>query len=106
MRGHRGIVFARKLYEIGLPPLGDPHWDRLWAAASERSLSLNFHVGFDGDDADGDARSAMRSHSVKQDYVITSLMSVSANMRTIAEVIVRGICHRFPELKIVSVSQA
>jgi uncharacterized protein len=103
-RGHRGIVFARKLYELGLPTLGDQHWDPLWAAASERSLSINFHVGFDGDDGDGDAAgSAMKTHGVKQDYVIASLMSVSANMRTIAEVIVRGICHRFPDLKIVSV---
>lgn len=101
--GHRGIVFASRFQTIDLPPITDRHWDPIWSAASERGLSINFHVGFGPGDVDSDAGKAMASHGVKQDYVITSLMMVSGNMRTIAEVIVGGVCHRFPTLKLVSV---
>lgn len=44
--GHQGIVFANRPEVLGAPPLGDAHWDPLWAEAQATGLSINFHIGF------------------------------------------------------------
>jgi len=54
--GHRGILFANKYELIGLPSFTDPHWDKVYAAAQEMELSINFHVGFSAS-MDGSAKS-------------------------------------------------
>ena len=49
--GHGGLLFANAPEMIGLPPLRDRHWDPVYAAAQERHMSLNFHIGFGGFDS-------------------------------------------------------
>ncbi|MDQ1396844.1 MAG: hypothetical protein QOG64_2103, partial [Acidimicrobiaceae bacterium] len=44
--GHRGVVLASTFAKIGLPPLWDRYWDRLFGASQEAGMSINFHVGF------------------------------------------------------------
>ena len=41
---------------MGLPAFVDPHWDRIYAAAQDLDLSMNFHVGFSSS-MDGAAKS-------------------------------------------------
>ena len=43
--GHEGIIFSQAPEDFGAPTLSDPHWDKLWAAAQEMQLSVNFHIG-------------------------------------------------------------
>ena len=98
--GLRGIVAAGQLQNAGLPPLRDPHWDPLWAAAEERDLPINFHIGFkvppDFSDKTNTKFSRVRfAESSAQDFM--------SAMQEIAEVIFSGILHRFPKLKVVSV---
>ena len=98
--GHRGIVAAGRLDGFGHPAMRDQHWDPLWAAAQERGLPVNFHVGFNPDLGQlNGPRGAFSAPS----FVEESAQSFIANTRTLAEAICSGMLHRFPELKIVSV---
>ena len=42
--GHRGVIFTQDPAYFGLPDLTDRHWDRMWAAAQEHGLPINFHI--------------------------------------------------------------
>jgi len=98
--GHRGIIFPQYPEAHGQPRLADRHWDRLWAAAQEAELSINFHIGSGGnpeiqilpEDAGRGPNDAV--------HVMTHFLD---NARTIGTVACSGICHRFPRLKFVSV---
>jgi predicted TIM-barrel fold metal-dependent hydrolase len=102
--GHRGIVAAGRLGAAGLPALRDTHWDPLWAAAQERGLPINFHIGFNADpEGDGDSGDQTIQRFSRARFAEATAQSFSANMRTLGEVLCSGLLHRFPALKIVSV---
>jgi predicted TIM-barrel fold metal-dependent hydrolase len=99
--GHRGLIFSQAPEDFGSPTLADPHWDRLWAAAQEMEMSVNFHIG------SGDSSTTLQMlpasvgiHSNFASFPVTFFVS---NCRTIATLIGGGVCHRFPELNFVSV---
>jgi uncharacterized protein len=102
--GHRGIVFASTFERIGLPALRDHHWDPVLATAQERNLSINFHTGFsqmskkDMDELTGDSVAYDSANYAKQ----TALYHVG-NINAIADIIMDGICARFPNLAFVSI---
>ena len=98
--GHRGVVFGAELEKIGLPRLRDMHWDPIFARAQELGLPVNFHVGFA---TSKEAQKAMSKMDETTDFVISSAMMLTGNARVIAELVVGGICHRYPELQFVSV---
>jgi predicted TIM-barrel fold metal-dependent hydrolase len=98
--GHRGMIFSQAPEFFGQPSLGDPHWDRLWAAAQELELSVNFHIG--GGDMSG-VNLLHPSSGVAANYASFPVTFFVSNTRTIATLIGSGICHRFPRLKFVSV---
>jgi predicted TIM-barrel fold metal-dependent hydrolase len=100
-QGHRGMIFSQSPEHFGTPVLSDPHWDRLWAAAQDLELSVNFHIG------GGDASAAMTMlhdtagiHANFASFPVTFFVS---NCRTVATLIGGGVCHRFPRLNFVSV---
>ena len=99
--GHRGIVFSQDPSAFGLPGLTDRHWDRMWSAAQEMALPVNFHI------ASGDTSLLTNSgHPDNGPHANYASMGVSffmGNARTIAQLICGGICHRFPDLNFVSV---
>src|SRR5262249_39920349 len=47
--GFRAMLFGGHLERVGLPSIGDPHWNPLLARAQEAGVSVNFHVGFSSD---------------------------------------------------------
>jgi predicted TIM-barrel fold metal-dependent hydrolase len=47
--GHKGINFGWRFEEFGMPPLRSDHWGPLFKAVEEAGLSMNIHVGFNGD---------------------------------------------------------
>jgi predicted TIM-barrel fold metal-dependent hydrolase len=98
--GHKGLVFSQAPEAFGSPMLSDPHWDKLWAAAQEMQLSVNFHIG------SGDATMTQMLHpsaGVHTNYATFPMTFFLDNAKTVATLISGGICHRFPDLKFVSV---
>jgi predicted TIM-barrel fold metal-dependent hydrolase len=98
--GHKGMVFSQAPETFGSPMLADPYWDKLWAAAQEMDLSVNFHIGSGGV---GDMQLLHESAGMHVSYASFPVTIFLTNCRTIAVLIGSGICHRFPDLKFVSV---
>jgi len=102
--GHRGILFANKYEMVGLPHFTDPHWDRIYAAAQDLELSVNFHVGFTSS-TDGSAK-AMTSLLANFDARVAArgtALGIMSNADSIAAIVTSGLCERFPKVKFVSV---
>jgi predicted TIM-barrel fold metal-dependent hydrolase len=104
--GHRGILFANKYEMIGMPAFTDPHWDRIYAAAQDLELSVNFHVGFSsqrqGTHTAKNKIERMKSFDPRYFARATSV-GIMSNADSIAAIVTSGLCDRFPRLKFVSV---
>jgi predicted TIM-barrel fold metal-dependent hydrolase len=99
-KGHRGVLLAGSFERVGLPGLADPHWRPVLEALNDHGLSVNFHIGVGRFDAEEMAKIL----SVPADeHVGMTSSSMLNNGRAIADVICRGVCHRYPEMKFVSV---
>jgi uncharacterized protein len=98
--GHRGIIMSQAPEYFGSPSLGDKHWDRLWAAAQDMELSVNFHIG--GGDMSG-VNLLPPQAGAAANYASFPVTFFVGNAKTIATLTGGGICHRFPRLKFVSV---
>ena len=99
--GHKGVLLASHFQLINLPPLWDPHWDRLLHLIEDLGLSINFHIGFGQFTAE---ERDERAHAPTGDeHARLTAAGMLGNSRAIADVICTGICHRFPKLKFVSV---
>jgi predicted TIM-barrel fold metal-dependent hydrolase len=98
--GHKGIIFSQAPDAFGQPQLGDPHWDRLWAAAQDMDLPVNFHIG--GGDMSG-VNLLHPSSGPAANFASFPVTFWLTNAKTIATLIGGGICHRFERLKFVSV---
>ena len=100
-RGHKGIVFCNQMDSYNLPPLAHPRWNPLWEVAQDEGLSVNFHIGA------GDKETAKRrdyeGNGPMANNVRRVVMEFMDNARTIADLIVSGICQRYPRLNFVSV---
>jgi uncharacterized protein len=99
--GHRGVIMTGEPTNWNLPKLADPHWDPLWAAAQELETPINFHI------ASGDLQSVYNSvyeHAGRHaNHAGFGVQFGLSNLRVISNLITGGVCHRFPDLKFVSV---
>jgi len=101
--GFRGVLFTGEPLRFGLPTLGDPSWDPLWAAARAAGLPIHFHIG-GGEDNVFDLMTPRRaSHGAAgaEAYAATNLFM--KNGTQCADLITSGVLARFPELRFVSV---
>ena len=98
--GHRGIIMSQAPEVFGCPVLGDRSWDRLWAAAQDMELPVNFHIG-SGDM--GGVNLLPPDAGAAANYASFPVTFFVGNVRTVATLIGAGICHRFPRLNFVSV---
>jgi len=98
--GHKGMIFSQAPEAFAQPKLGDPHWDRIWAAAQDMELSVNFHIG--GGDMSG-VDMLHHSSGAAANWASFPVTFWVTNAKTIAILIGSGICHRFPRLNFVSV---
>jgi uncharacterized protein len=98
--GHKGVLFAAQYEKVGLPPLMDDHWEPLLAQAQEMGLSMNFHCGFlnTAQELAGAVNQAEKLSFTKESSLV-----LLGNARNVAEVVLSGVCHRYPDLKFVSV---
>ncbi len=98
--GFQAALMCNQPHHHGFPPLRDKHWDRFWAAAQEAGMSINFHVGAgDTSETDDDANAIGR----KANFARASTLFFLENSHCIADLILGGVCHRFPNLDFVSV---
>jgi len=97
--GHRGVLFGSQPQAFGEPELADPHWDPIWAATQATGLPISFHIGSGtGLDIRGASLIGFRAQIAR-----ISANAFVENERCLADIIFGGVCHRFPELKFVSV---
>jgi predicted TIM-barrel fold metal-dependent hydrolase len=99
-RGHRAVNFCNQPQDYGEPPLAHRHWDPVWAAAQEAGVSISFHVG-------GGSMGTQFEDTAEMGWM-TNFAKVSSmifmdNLRCIGDLIFGGVCHRFPDLRFVSV---
>jgi predicted TIM-barrel fold metal-dependent hydrolase len=99
-KGHKAINFCNQPQDYGEPPLAHTHWDPIWSAAQAAGIPVNFHVG-------GGSMGTQMVDTAGMGWM-TNFAKVSSlifmdNMRCIADLIFGGVCHRFPNLRFVSV---
>lgn len=101
--GHRGVMWAATLARHGLPASTDPYWDPFYAEAEALGMSVNFHVGVGW--TEEDFKNTVR-HGVAFDVRVQTsrtALGFMSNAQTISDLILNGVCERFPTLKFVSV---
>jgi predicted TIM-barrel fold metal-dependent hydrolase len=98
--GHRGINFCNQPDAYGQPRLWDTHWDRIWEAAKDTGVPVNFHIGGGriGEQIRDGVELGFRANFSR----VSSLLFVD-NLRCINDLIHGGVCHRYPEVQFVSV---
>lgn len=98
--GHKGVAFTQEPTFFGLPKLTDRHWDRLWACAQANEMPINFHI------ASGNLEffdMGVPENGEHANYAMMGVNFFMSNAKTISQLTVGGICHRFPTLDFVSV---
>ncbi len=98
--GHKGLVFTQDPSAFGLPMLTDRYWDPMWASAQEKGLPINFHIASGEVDINGFGHPDNGQHA---NYAMMGITYFMGNAKTLAQLTCGGICHRFPDLKFVSV---
>lgn len=104
--GHRGALFINAPQKLGLPTLADQHWAKLFRAAEVNKMSINFHVAASTADPAMVAAMAPDNKEIQlttTDTVMATVAQLLSNAGAITEVIVTGLCERYPELNFVSV---
>ncbi len=97
--GHRGVLFGSQPQSFGEPPLAEKHWDPIWAAAQAAGLPISFHIGSGAEwDLGGAGDIGTRAQ-----FARVGANAFIENEKCLADVIFGGVCHRFPDLKFVSV---
>jgi uncharacterized protein len=100
--GFHGMLFIAKPHKLGMPRLIDEHWDPVFSLAQDYGWSVNFHIGF-ADFTEEDFREIMAKTVSRADYAKNSSVSMLACGETVADVIMSGLCHKYPRLNFVSV---
>jgi len=98
--GHKGVLFAARYDKVGLPRLVDDYWEPLLSQAQEMGLPMNFHVGFL---SSPDELKGAVDQSKKIDFTKESSLTLLGNAQNLTEVVLTGVCHRYPDLNFVSV---
>jgi predicted TIM-barrel fold metal-dependent hydrolase len=84
-----------------VPPLADPYWAPVLDAAQSLGQSVNFHIGFAAS-----SKEEQDKHQKMEDrrqFCKETALFMLGNANAVAEVIVSGLCHRYPRLAFVSV---
>jgi uncharacterized protein len=108
--GLTGIAMSDKPADFGQKPLTDPIWDRFFATCQDLELPINFHIAsgsWEGnlDEWWSEDRTMIRPGNRLNGplTVYQTLKLFMNNMGDIANLVLLGICERYPRLKFVSV---
>ena len=99
--GHKGLNFGCNFEKFNMPMLRDSHWDPILSTCQDLQHSVNFHIGF-GSRTEEEVVNAL---SVREalDLAKNTALLFMGNASSIAEVIMSGLCERYPRLNFVSV---
>ena len=97
--GHRGVIFSAEIDKVGEPPIHDPHWKPLLECLQSNGQSVNFHFGFSA--SKEETKEMMKTETSEMVKFVS--LALLGNARSIAEVVLSGLCHQYPELHFVSV---
>jgi predicted TIM-barrel fold metal-dependent hydrolase len=107
--GIRGALFTGEPQRFGLPLLGHPHWDDLYAALQANGMPAHFHLGGGETDAvfnqPGQSILAQRNetHGRTGTAAFQMVDLCLKNATQCGDLITSGVLPRFPDLKFVSV---
>jgi len=102
--GLRGVNTNSDPQDVGLPDLGQPHWEPLWEVCADLGLPVNFHIGAsDSSRTWFGGNAAWPSRPKDQKLALGGTMMFFQNARVLANIIYSGICERHPKLMFVSV---
>ncbi len=101
-RGHRGILFTGEPQELGLPLLGDRHWDPLWSVAADTGLPISFHIG-SSDFTKDFSMERITAHGVGATTSRSTVTLFLKNAAQVTDLLLSGVLPRFPQTKFVSV---
>ena len=99
-KGHKAVLACSQPDTWGEPSLATPHWDPFWAAAQDAGVPISFHIG------SGDLSDLLVDTigiGARANFARVSSMIFMQNVTCMADILFGGVCHRFPELKLVSV---
>lgn len=98
--GHKGILMTNQPYIFGYPRITERHWDPMWHAAQDVGLSINFHIG--GGDLT-EIRNVTVDNGRQAAYAKATIKLFLDNSNAVLDIVLSGMCHRFPDLNFVSV---
>jgi len=98
--GYRAVLMCNIPEAHDQPVLRDRHWDPMWAVAQEAGMNVSFHVG--GGEL-SDLMTDRANIGFKANFARVSVLAFIDNARCLTEIVFGGLCHRFPDLKMVSV---
>jgi predicted TIM-barrel fold metal-dependent hydrolase len=101
--GHKGLNFGWQFERTGLPPLRSGYWDPVLKRVEEMGWPVNFHTAFNESFVEDQGLAAKAQGMTTIDLTKGSAESFLANARCISELILGGICERYPTVKFVSV---
>jgi uncharacterized protein len=101
--GLKGVITNADPQNQGLPDLAEPHWDPMWRHLQDLGLPMNFHCGASATQRTYNGGSPWPSMTPNSKLAVGSAMLQMGNARLVANMILSGICERFPRLKVVSV---
>jgi uncharacterized protein len=106
--GHRGVLFANKFEQIGLPHFCDPHWDPIYSAAQSLDMPINYHIGFSSSvsealSAEGVAASRADGDADQRPHALKVSTNFLGQASLLGDIVTSGLCDRFPTVKLVSV---
>jgi predicted TIM-barrel fold metal-dependent hydrolase len=99
--GYKAVNFAWSFERLGLPSLRDEHWHPILDLVQASEVTINFHIGTGFSTAEDEKAKLDRTEML--DLAKHSTLMFMANATCIAELIMSGLCERYPRLKFVSV---
>ena len=102
--GLHGMVMcdSPEMIGIGLPPLHDPHWAPLWDALQGEGLPVSFHVG-SGKGRTRCVEACWPGYPMAEFMTLMPAELFLSNSATIGNLIISGLCERYPRLRFFSV---
>lgn len=98
--GFRSVLMCIQPQDFDLPNLRNPHWNRLWAFCQEAGMTISFHIG--GGDLT-EVKEVDPNLGYGTNFGRFAVLAFVGNTRCITDLVFGGVCHRFPNLKFVSV---
>ena len=101
--GHKGLLFSPFFERAGLPNIEDDRWAPILDAAADLDLSVNFHIGFAATTTEQLQTLKQVEKMPRELLAEVSVLGFLSNARAISTLTLRGVCHRYPRVKFVSV---